>query len=110
MNTKITFTYKDVQYTLEYDRNSIKQMENAGLDIGDFLSKPMLNFEIAFKGAFLKNHRNIKESLLDEIYSKLTGKEELLATLVNMMNETYSTLTDEPEGDAEGNIKWDTVG
>lgn len=109
MNTKITFTYKDVIYTLEYDRNAIKQMEQAGLEINEFMRKPMLNVDLAFKGAFLKNHRSTKEKLIEEIYSSIKNKDSLIATLVEMMNETYETLLDE-KSDDEGNIEWDIVG
>lgn len=109
MNTKITFKYDDVTYTLEYDRNAIKQMEQAGLDINEFMKKPMLNIDLAFKGAFLKNHRTIKEKTIDEIYKAIKNKESLIATLVEMMNETYVSLLDDSSDDS-GNIEWDIVG
>lgn len=110
MNIKLEFVYKDVPYTLEYDRNSIIQMEQAGLDLADFLKKPISCVDIAFKGAFLKNHRATKEKLIEEIYGNMTDKEALINRLVEMINETYESLLDNPEDDSEGKIKWDVVG
>lgn len=108
MNTKIKFTYKDTPYTLEYDRDIISTLEEAGFSVKDFLKAPMKNINLAFKGAFLKNHRKTKDSVIDEIYDNLKDKEKLVNTLITMIDECYATLFDEE--DNEGNIEWDTVG
>lgn len=108
MNTKIKLTYKDVPYTLEYDRMSVKTLEANGFSVEEFVKKPMSNIELAFSGAFIKNHRKTKQSVIDEIYSKTKDKEKLFETLALMIEETYSSLFDEPEGD-EGNAEWEVV-
>ena len=108
MNTKIRFTYKDVPYTLEYDRDIISTLEDAGFSAKEFANAPMKNLNLAFKGAFLKNHRKTKDSIIDEIYTNMKDKEKLISTLLTMIDECYSTLFDEE--DNEGNIEWDTVG
>lgn len=105
MNTKIYFTYKDVPYTLEYNRDSVKKLEAVGFNIKDFMASPMTNIELAFKGAFLKNHRKTNDSLIDEIYANMGNKEALLEKLIAMIEETYDTLFDEKD---KGNIEWDT--
>ena len=108
MNTKIKFTYKDVPYVLEYDRDIISTLEEAGFSAKEFANAPMKNLNLAFKGAFLKNHRKTKDSIIDEIYSNMKDKEKLISTLLTMIDECYATLFDEE--DNEGNIEWDTVG
>lgn len=108
MNTKIKFTYKDVPYVLEYDRDIISTLEEAGFSAKEFANAPMKNLNLAFKGAFLKNHRKTKDSVIDEIYSNMKDKEKLISTLLTMIDECYATLFDEE--DNEGNIEWDTVG
>lgn len=108
MNTKIKFTYKDVPYVLEYDRDIISTLEEAGFSAKEFANAPMKNLNLAFKGAFLKNHRKTKDSVIDEIYSNMKDKEKLISTLLTMIDECYATLFDEE--DDEGNIEWDTVG
>ena len=108
MNNTIRFTYKDVPYTLEYDRNTIRILEENGLSFKDIMSKPMSSVDILFKGAFLKNHRNTKDALIDEIYGHMTNKEQLIQKLISMVNDCYTTLLEENEND-EGNIKWDTT-
>lgn len=113
MNTKINFTYKDIPYVLEYDRNSIIQMEASGLVISEFLERPITNIQIAFAGAFLKNHKKTatNQKLVTEIYDLFENKEELISTLVTMIGETYDSLLGDKEDDnTEGKIKWGTSG
>lgn len=106
MNTKIKFAYKDVPYVLEFDRMSVKTLEANGFSVEEFLKKPMLNIELAFAGAFIKNHRKTKQTTIDEIFSKMKDKQKLVESLVLMIEETYSSLFEEPEGD-EGNVDWE---
>ena len=106
MNTKIKFTYKDVPYVLEYDRDSIRIMEQHGFVIEDFAKKPMSSLDIAFKGLFIKNHRRTNDKLVEEIYDNLKNKEALMEKILVMIDETYNTLFDEEKEDT-GNIEWD---
>lgn len=109
MNTKINLTYQGVPYTLEYDRMGVKTLEANGFVIEEFLKKPMSNIEMVFAGAFIKNHRKIKSSLVEEIYAKCPNKDNLITTLGKMIEETYEALFDGPvEGD-EGNAEWEVV-
>jgi hypothetical protein len=109
MNTKINLTYKGTDYTLEYDRMSVKLLENQGFSLEEFSKKPMSNIELAFTGAFIKNHRKISQTTIDEIYSKLKDKTSLIQVLSTMISECYESLMEEPDGD-EGNINWEAVG
>ena len=108
MNTKINLTYKDVPYVLEYDRMTIKAMEANGFVVDEFIAKPMSNIELAFAGAFLKNHRKTNQSIIEEIYSNCPDKRKLVETLVTMIQETYEALFDDPQG-TEGNATWEVV-
>ena len=106
MNTKINLTYKDTKYCLEYDRMSVKLVEAHGLSVDEFLKRPLNNIELAFAGAFIKNHRKTKQEVIDAIYSECPNKTQLVTTLVQMIQETYESLLEEPEGD-EGNVTWE---
>ena len=108
MNTKINLTYNNVQYVLEYDRATIKLLEANGLDINNFLEKPMNNIELAFAGAFVKNHRKVGQNIIDEIFKKCPDKTGLMNVLLKMIQESYDSLFDEPE-ENEGNASWEVV-
>lgn len=108
MNTKINLTYDGETYTLEYDRASVKLLEDNGFKLDEFLDKPMSNIELAFSGAFIKNHKKTKQTTIDVIYEKLKGKKELIIQLQKMISECYESLLDEPDGD-EGNVTWEVV-
>ncbi len=109
MSKKIEFEYEDAKYCLEYNRDSIKIMEKQGFDINGFMSQPMTSIDLAFEGAFIKNHRNIRASKVKEIYDALGQKKELASQLLEMISEAYNTLfEDENEGSGK-NIEWKAV-
>lgn len=109
MNTKIKLTYNGETYTLEYNRNSIKLLEKSGFQYEAFLEKPLTNIELAFAGAFIKNHSKVQQSTIDGIYESCGNKQELIGVLSKMINECYESLLSDPEGE-KGNATWEIVG
>lgn len=108
MNTKINLTYNNVNYTLEYNRMSIKAIESEGFELELFSKKPMSMIELAFKGAFLKNHSNISPTLVEQIYAESPDKEKLIEVITTMITECYNSLIENPK-DKEGNVTWEVV-
>ena len=108
MNTKINLTYKGVSYTLEYNRTTVVLLENSGFKLDEFLEKPMSHIELAFSGAFMKNHPKVSQNTIDEIFANLKNKNELIKTLHTMIRESYDSLLEEPDSD-EGNAIWEIV-
>ena len=82
-------------------------MERQGFVASDITDKPMTVLPALFAGAFLANHKFVKREVVDEIFSKMTNKTELIGKLSEMYNEPILALVDEPE-EAEGNIEWTT--
>lgn len=107
MNKQLRFTYKDKEYCLEYTRASIVQMEKNGFVVTDIKDKPMSTLPTLFAGAFIANHKFVKQDVIDEIYSKMTNKSELIGKLAEMYNEPIMALIEEPE-ENEGNLNWTT--
>lgn len=107
MNKQLRFTYNGKEYCLEYTRKSVEQMEKSGFVVSDIKDKPMTTLPTLFAGAFIANHRFVKQELIDEIYSKMTNKSELIGKLAEMYNEPILALINDPEED-EGNLIWTT--
>ena len=105
--SKITLNYKDKDYTLEYNRQSVRVMESQGFVLEQISEKPVTMIPMMFQGAFIKNHRGLKRALIDEIYDEVADKSGLLNALMEMYAETLSSLTDEKE--VEGNAIWTVV-
>ena len=105
MSKQLNFEYKGVQYTLEYTRKSVEQMEREGFVADDIQTKPMSMLPTLFAGAFKANHRWVKRELIDEIFSKMTNKGELIGKLVEMYNEPILALVDDPAESSE-NLTW----
>lgn len=108
-NTKIIIKNKEgKEYILEYNRQSIQQIERIGFSLEDVGKKPMTMFPLMFRGAFLANHKYVKEKEINELYEKMGKKDELHSALMNMINECYETLMDNEE-ESEGNVGWEIV-
>lgn len=105
MAKQLIFTFEDKEYTLEYTRRSVAEMEKKGFVASDITDKPMTTLPDLFAGAFLAHHRFVKRDVIDTIYSKLTKKEDLIAKLAEMYNEPIMALVEEPEED-KGNVNW----
>lgn len=105
MAKQLTFTYDGKDYTLEFTRRTVAEMEKKGFIASDITDKPMTTLPALFAGAFLAHHRFAKEDIINDIYSKLTKKEDLIGKLAEMYNEPILALVEEPEK-AEGNLDW----
>lgn len=105
MAKQLRFTYQDKEYCLEYTRKSVETMEKNGFVASDIQNKPMTTLPALFAGAFLANHRFIKQDVVDAIFAKMTNKGELIGKLAEMYNDPIMTLIDEPD-EAEGNLDW----
>lgn len=105
MAKQLTFTYDGKDYTLEFTRRTVSEMEKRGFIASDITDKPMTTLPALFAGAFLAHHRFVKEDIINDIYSKLTKKEDLIGKLAEMYNEPILALVEEPEK-AEGNLDW----
>lgn len=105
MAKQLTFTYDGKDYTLEFTRRTVAEMEKKGFIASDITDKPMTTLPTLFAGAFLAHHRFVKEDIINDIYFKLTKKEDLIGKLAEMYNEPILALVEEPEK-AEGNLDW----
>ena len=105
--SKINLTYGKTEYTLEYNRQSVKTMESQGFVLEDLTAKPMTMIPMLFNGAFIKNHRGVKRSVMDEIFDNIENKTGLMEALMEMYAETLSSLTEGTQG--EGNVSWALV-
>ena len=104
-NKQIRIEYQDKEYCLEFTRKSVETMERSGFVASNINDKPMSTLPSLFAGAFLANHRFVKQEVIDAIFSKMTNKVELISKLAEMYNDTLSSLIGEPD-ENEGNLSW----
>lgn len=107
MAKQIIFNYEGKDYTLEFTRRTIKQMEDEGFVARQIDDRPMTLLPALFAGAFKAHHRFVKQDVIDKIYAAMPNKEELIGKLAEMYNEPILSLMDEPE-EAAGNVEWVT--
>lgn len=110
MSTKINVTYKDRDYTLEYNKSSARSIESQGFVLEELGSKPNVMIPLLVRGAFMKNHRTIQPGTIDEIFAHITGKtgseEEkgFITVLAEMYAEVINSLMADAEEGDEGNV------
>lgn len=105
MATTIHFTYEGKDYTLEYTRRTVTEMEKSGFSGAKVSEMPLTTLPMLFAGAFRAHHRATPSDTIEKIYKKLPDKESLYETLVRMYNEPIEALMEEP-GENEGNLEW----
>lgn len=108
MSTKITVEYQKNEYVLEYSRAAVRQMEQQGFVLEKLSEQPMTMVPLLVYGAFMKNNKGIKRTLVDEIYEHISdkigdGENGFIHALLEMYAETVNTLTDNDPVD-EGNL------
>ena len=105
--SKIKFSHNEKEYTLEYTRDSVATMEtDYGLSILKMTDSVVNNMTAIIYGAFIANHPKVSKDEIDEIYSEITNKQELMEALSEMLAETVNSLFGEPKKSAK-NIKWE---
>ena len=105
-NDVIKFSYEGKEYTLEFTRDTIKQLERSGFNIADAITKPMLTIPQLFAGAFLAHHRFVKQETVDAIFERMTNKSALLEKLVDLYQRPLEALMSEGK-DEKNVIKWE---
>lgn len=107
MAKQLTFEYKGKTYTLEYTRESVKQMEREGFVASNIVSKPMTTLPQLFAGAFKANHKyDVKQKQIEEMFGLFKNKNALVEKLAEMYADPMETLMDD-EVDAGNAIEWD---
>ena len=107
MAKQIKLNYNGKEFTLEFNRNAVRAMEENGFSLD--MDKPYSTVTQLFAGAFRMHHRAISADLVREIWDAQNRKEDLLVALCEMYNEPIAALMDEEEDEAE-NPTWTLVG
>ena len=105
----ITFTYDGKDYTLEFDRKTVKLLERRGFNVNELDGKPMTLLPQLFWGAFQKHHKGITQETTDEILMKFKNREALFGKLSEMYIDPITVLFGGNQADEEatGNVNWD---
>lgn len=105
MAKQITFSYDGKDYTLEFTRRTVRQLEGNGFNVDNIVDRPLSVCTELFAGAFLANHRATPKATIEEIFAAMPNKEELIQKLAEMYAEPVNALLAEPE-DGEKNVSW----
>ena len=99
MATKITVTYRDDNYILEYSRFTASAIEKQGFVLDDLTTKPNIMIPLLVHGAFLKHHRDLKQKNIYEIYEHIVIKPEPYTK--ELYPTTYAELREREEREAK---------
>lgn len=106
MAKTIKFVDDGIEYTLEFSREVIQEMEKKGFNIQEIESKPMTMFPMLVEGAFKMHHKFVGKEQIQRLYESLPNKNLLIEKLGEMYAEAFDALTGEPT-DEKNLIKWE---
>ena len=107
MNKQLRITFEDKEYTLEFTRRSVAELERSGFRAADITDKPISTLPALFAGAFRANHKFLNQKIIDEIFESIDNRTELINKLAEMYNEPLAAMLDEPEVDEAKKAKWE---
>ncbi|MBQ9708083.1 MAG: DUF5055 domain-containing protein [Firmicutes bacterium] len=106
MSKKMNLEYEGSKFTLEMNRDSVRNLEANGFRLSMIEEQPMTMIPMLVYGAFSMHHPRVKKSLVDEIYHSITDKGDFVAALMDMYGDTLETLTAAPEEGTAKNVSW----
>lgn len=93
-------------YTLEFDRDSVVYAESIGFSIAKVRDAVATDMITLFRAAFHKHHPAIGKDDAYAIWDRIPSKQELFELLMDMFQEPFNALIEEPsEGDSK-NVSW----
>lgn len=109
MAKQLIVTYDGKEYTLEFTRATTAALADKGFSINALHDKPdlaVVMLPTLFHAAFLAHHKFIKPEVTSKIFDTMRNKDELFSKLIEMYQEPYFTMMDDPDDVAEGNSNW----
>lgn len=104
---KITFTFDDKDYTLEFDRDSANRTAMGGLDVSKLSGEQILTGpKMIFEGALYKHHGRLSKRKVEEIFESFDEKAELIGALTEM----YAQAVESVYSDGSGKTQWEVAG
>ena len=109
MSKHVKIEYNGQTYKLTFTKATVKQCEQNGFRLNDIDNMPGTMIDILVRGAFMKEHPFIKQSLVEEIYDQIVDKKGFLSVLTDLYNEPLAGLIADPEK-SEKNATWTMEG
>lgn len=97
----LTDPVTNAEYTLEFDRDSVMYAESLGFDLSKAETTVATDVVCMFRAAFKKHHPRLDLATIDGVWDRISDKRTLTEALVEMFNEPYAALFNEPEGDSK---------
>lgn len=94
------------EYVLEFDRDSVTYLEKLGFSLELYSKQPMTMMPLLFRGAFFKNHKFVKQTVIDDLYDDIKNRNKLMNALVEMVGDSYQSLVAD---DNQGNADWEIM-
>lgn len=92
-------------YKLGYNREIVRRLNRDGFDLSSGSTHNVDDMFVLISAAFEMYHPDITEDEIYDLWAKLTNKEQLYSTLMEMFVEPVNVLG-EPDENAEGNLSW----
>lgn len=107
MQKELSFEAEGTRYTLAFTRQTVKAMTNNGFTLDMVTSKPIIGVQMLFRGAFLANHKWVKDDVKDRIYDHIKNRADLITKLMEMYSAVINSMFEDTDEDDEKKVEWE---
>lgn len=110
MAKTIKLNYKGKEYTLEFNRETVRSAERSGFNLTEIADKPVSTIEALVYASFRMHHPTMSSKKAVEIYDSLNHKDEFVNKLIELYGSVVEAFTGSDansDEEAEGNANWD---
>lgn len=106
-NKQLSFEFEGAKYTLSFTRRTVQTLTRNGFKVEMVTEQPAIGIPMLYEGAFLANHRMLKQDIKDRIWDKITNKSDFIGKLMEMFIDPINVMLEDPEEDDEKKVGWE---
>ena len=105
---EISFEFEGARYTLAFTRKTVQALSARGFRPSMITDDPSNGIPMLFRGAFLANHKWVKDDVKDKIYEHIQNRADLITKLLEMYTVPINEMFEDPDENDEKKVAWDS--
>ena len=105
---EISFEAEGTRFTLTFTRQTVRSMSANGFSPDMVTKQPALGIPMLFRGAFLANHKWVKDEVKDRIYDHIQNRADLISKLLEMYAAVINSMFEDEEVEDAKKVTWDS--
>lgn len=107
MSKNVKIEYNDKVYELSFTKRTVRDMEGSGFRRDAIFDMPATMIPMLFGGSFQAKCPNVTSKIREEIFDNVKDKTDFIAKLVEMYDDTVTSLLETNESSESKNVSWE---